>query len=60
MGVGHFSIYKSLSTHPELNGEEIITAGPQVWGLQQLINAIGNAPIKLHVPLDNLGIAIVH
>lgn len=48
------------STHQSLSSPKLITARSQVWRLQQLIDTISNAHIKLHVSLYNPCIAVAH
>jgi len=48
------------SAHLQLNKDELITPRPQIRWLQQPIDAISNAPIEFHVPLDDGGIAVPH
>lgn len=44
----------------QLNQGELITPRSQIRRLQEFVNAMSNAPIELHVPLDDGGIAIPH
>lgn len=44
----------------QLNQGELITPRSQIRRLQEFINAMSNAPVELHVPLDDGGITIPH
>lgn len=65
-GDGHWPLAVSLSgrgtrkgTDHELHGEEAVAAAPQAGLCQQAVDPVGDAPIKLQLPLHHLALPIV-
>ena len=46
-------------TDHEIHGEEAVAASPQAGVCQQAVDAVGNAPIKLQLPLHYLTLSVV-
>lgn len=49
---------KSWTDH-EFHGEEAVAASPQAGVCQQAVNAIGDAPVELQLPLHNLALSVI-
>lgn len=46
-------------THHELHSEEAVAASPQAGLCQQAVDPIGDAPVKLQLPLHHLALPLV-
>lgn len=49
---------KKGSDH-EIHGEEAVAASPQAGVCQQAVNAVGDAPVELQLPLHYLALSVV-
>lgn len=51
---------ETASTVPhEFHGEEAVAASPQAGVRQQAVNAIGDAPVELQLPLHDLALSVI-
>lgn len=46
-------------TDHEIHGEEAVAASPQAGVCQQAVDAVGNAPVELQLPLHYLALSVV-
>lgn len=51
--------WQGEGTDHELHGEEAVTASPQAGLCQQAVDPVGDAPVKLQLPLHHLALSIV-